>query len=212
MGSFYTDGFRVTGRKGSAMTAAESGGVAGRPGHVPEALAADAVQGLVPADLDAYCAVTALYAEHYQSLVRLADLLVGDLAAAQEVVQESFVAMHDGWRRIGSREMAMPYLRKSVVNRSRSVLWRRAVVDRKASPPPDMLSAEQAAIGPLERSSVVVALGALPQRQREALVLRYYGDLPEAQIASAMGISAGAVKKYTSRARSALLEVLEQWE
>ena len=85
------------------------------------------------------------------------------------------------------------------------------VVDKNApKPAPDMPSAEHGAITPLERSAVVAALRALPARQREALVLRYYGDLSEAQIASAMGISRGAVKSHTARAMSALRTVLER--
>jgi RNA polymerase sigma factor (sigma-70 family) len=61
----------------------------------------------------------------------------------------------------------------------------------------------------LERKQVVTALRSLPPRQREALVLRYYGDLSEAQIALAMGISRGAVKSHTARAIASLRAVLE---
>jgi len=96
------------------------------------------------------------------------------------------------------------------VNRSRSVLRHRVVVDRNApKPAPDMPSAEQGALTLLERSAVVTALRALPARQREALVLRYYADMSEAQIATAMGISRGAVKSHTARAITALRTVLE---
>ncbi len=192
------------------MTAAESGDVAGRPVRVPETLTAGVVPGLVSADRDADHAVTALYAGHYRSLVRLAELLIRDLATAEEVVQESFVAMHGRWRLLDDREMALSYLRRSVVNRSRFVPRHSAVVDRHAPlPPPDVPSAEQGTVAPLERSAVVAALGALAPRQREALVLQYYGDLSEAQIAWTMGISKSAVKRHTARARSALRAVLE---
>jgi RNA polymerase sigma-70 factor (sigma-E family) len=168
------------------------------------------VLGTVPADWDADRALTALYTEHYRSLVRLAALLVRDTATAEEVVQESFAAMHSGWRRLRDSEKALSYLRQSVVNRSRSVLRHRVVVDRNApKAAPDMPSAEQGAIARLERSAVVAALRTLPARQREALVLRYYGDLSEAQIASAMGISRGAVKSHTARGMVALRAVLE---
>jgi RNA polymerase sigma factor (sigma-70 family) len=119
--------------------------------------------------------------------------------------------MHGGWRRLRDSDKALSYLRQSVVNRSRSVLRHRIVVDRNApKPAPDMPSAEQGAITLLERSAVVTALRTLPARQREALVLRYYGDLSEAQIAAAMGISRGAVKSHTARAMSSLRVVLEQ--
>ena len=179
--------------------------------HVTETLVADNALASVPAAWDADRAVTALYTAHYRSLVRLAALLVRDVATAEEVVQESFVAMHRGWRRLRDSDKALSYLRQSVVNRSRSVLRHRVVVDRNApKPPPDMPSAEQGAIALLERSAVVAALRTLPSRQREALVLRYYGDLSEAQIAAAMGISRGAVKSHTARAMSALRQVLER--
>jgi RNA polymerase sigma-70 factor (sigma-E family) len=164
-----------------------------------------------PLEWDADRAVTAIYSEHYRSLVRLAAFLVRDNATAEEVVQDSFVAMHGAWRRLRDTDKALSYLRQSVVNRSRSVLRHRIVVDKNTpKPPPDMPSAEHGAIIQLERSAVVTALRALPERQREALVLRYYGDMSEAQIASMMGISRGAVKSHTARAMSALRTVLER--
>jgi RNA polymerase sigma-70 factor (sigma-E family) len=182
--------------------------------HVTETLVAgvtDTALGSIPADWDADRAVTALYSTHYRSLVRLAALLVRDVATAEEVVQDSFVAMHSGWRRLRDSDKALSYLRQSVVNRSRSVLRHRVVVDRNApKPAPDMPSAEHGAFALLERSAVVSALRKLPARQREALVLRYYGDMSEAQIASIMGISRGAVKSHTARAMSALRSVLER--
>jgi RNA polymerase sigma-70 factor (sigma-E family) len=193
------------------MTPGEPGGAPTRPIHVTETLVADTALGSVPADWDADRAVTALYSTHYRSLVRLAALLVRDVATAEEVVQDSFVAMHGGWRRLRDSEKALSYLRQSVVNRSRSVLRHRVVVDRNApKPSPDMPSAEHGAIVLLERSAVVSALRTLPPRQREALVLRYYGDMSEAQIADIMGISRGAVKSHTARAMSALRSVLER--
>jgi len=193
------------------MTAGEPSDVVARPTNVTETLVADVALGSMPADWDADRAVTALYTAHYRSLVRLAALLVRDVATAEEVVQDSFVAMHGGWRRLRDSDKALSYLRQSVVNRSRSVLRHRVVVDRNApKPPPDMPSAEHGAMTLLERSAVVAALRTLPPRQREALVLRYYGDLSEAQIALAMGISKGAVKSHTARAMSSLKTILSQ--
>src|ERR1700728_1091973 len=181
-----------------------------RPIHVTETLVADVALGSVPADWDADRAVTALYTTHYRSLVRLAAVLVRDVATAEEVVQDSFVAMHGGWRRLRDSEKALSYLRQSVVNRSRSVLRHRQVVDRNApKPSPDMPSAEEGAGELLERSEMVAALRTLPLRQREVLVLRYYGDLSETQIAQAMGISPGAVKSHAARATSSLRSLLE---
>jgi RNA polymerase sigma-70 factor (sigma-E family) len=182
-----------------------------RPTHVIETIVvADAAVGSIPAEWDADRAVTALYGTHYRALVRLAALLVRDTSTAEEVVQDSFIAMHAAWLRLRDTDKALSYLRQSVVNRSRSVLRHRVVMDKNApKPPPDVPSAEQGALSELERTAVVSALRRLPQRQREALVLRFYADLSEAQIASAMGISRGAVKSHTARGMSSLRTVLE---
>jgi RNA polymerase sigma factor (sigma-70 family) len=77
-------------------------------------------------------------------------------------------------------------------------------------PAPDAASAEYGAMVELERAEVMHALAALPVRQREALVLRYYADLSEAQIAEAMGISAGAVKSHAHRGLAGLRATLER--
>jgi RNA polymerase sigma-70 factor (sigma-E family) len=177
---------------------------------------ADNLLGPLPAQarLDASGAdavIADLYGTHYRGLVRLATLLLHDIASAEEVVQDSFVALHAGLHRLRDGDKALSYLRAAVVNRSRSVLRHRLVIDRNpAKPPPDMPSAEHGALTLLERSSVIAALRALPDRQREVVVLRYYADLSEAQIAAIMGITRGAVKSHTSRAMTALRTVLER--
>jgi RNA polymerase sigma-70 factor (sigma-E family) len=200
----------VVGRLQALDAPGEPDGVVRRPIDVTETLVANGLAA-APLEWDADRAVTAIYSEHYRSLVRLAAFLVRDNATAEEVVQDSFVAMHGAWRRLRDTDKALSYLRQSVVNRSRSVLRHRIVVDKNTpKPPPDMPSAEHGAIIQLERSAVVTALRSLPERQREALVLRYYGDMSEAQIASVMGISRGAVKSHTARAMSALRTVLER--
>jgi len=171
----------------------------------------DRYQAWLRAERNADEAVYALYAEHYKSLVRLAAMLVRDTPTAEEVVQEAFVAMHAGWQRLEDIEKALAYLRQAVVNKSRSVLRHRVVVEKNLLiPPPDMPSAEHGAFALLERDAVVKALRKLPERQREAIVLRYYLDLPEAEIAATMGISRGAVKSHTSRGMSALSAALEK--
>ncbi|MGH8893581.1 MAG: SigE family RNA polymerase sigma factor [Actinomycetes bacterium] len=155
-------------------------------------------------------AVTHLYAAHYRSLVRLAALLLRDTAAAEEVVQDSFVAMHGAWRRLADPDRALAYLRQSVVNRARSALRHRSVVERHRPPAsPHAASAEHGAMVALEHAEVLAALRRLPERQREVLVLRYYADLSEADIADALGISRGAVKSHASRGMAALRTSLE---
>jgi RNA polymerase sigma-70 factor (sigma-E family) len=160
---------------------------------------------------DAGRAVCALYEAHYESLVRLAALMVGDCGTAEEIVQDVFVAMHGRWRWLGGTDKALSYLRRSVVSRSRPVLRHRVVVDKYAhKPPPDGPRVEQDAITLLEGSAVVSALRGLPVRQREALVLRYYADLSEPGIAKVMRIGPGAVKSHTARGMSALRTALAQ--
>jgi RNA polymerase sigma-70 factor (sigma-E family) len=171
----------------------------------------DRYQTWLRAERSADEAVYALYAEHYKSLVRLAAMLVRDTPTAEEVVQEAFVAMHGGWQRLEDTEKALAYLRQAVVNKSRSVLRHRVVVEKNLqNPPPDMPSAEHGAFTLLERDEVVKALRKLPERQREAIVLRYYLDLSEADIAATMGISRGAVKSHTARGMAALRAALEE--
>jgi RNA polymerase sigma-70 factor (sigma-E family) len=160
---------------------------------------------------DADDAVTQLYSVQYRSLVRLAVLLLRDVGAAEEVVQDAFVAMHGSWRRLRDPDRALAYLRQSVVNRSRSALRHRSVEQRHApAPMPDHASAEHGALEAMERDNVIRALHQLPRRQREVLVLRYYVDLSEAQIAEAIGISRGAVKSHASRGMASLRASLEQ--
>jgi RNA polymerase sigma-70 factor (sigma-E family) len=193
-------------------TGPEAGGAAEDPGPDGAALAeALPAAGTARAEWSADLAVVELYSQHYRALVRLAALLVRDTPTAEEVVQDSFVAMHGGWQRLRDAEKALAYLRQAVVNRSRSVLRHRTVVDKNLQKaPPDMPSAEHGALVLLERHAVVAALRDLPDRQREAIVLRYYADLSEAEIAAAMGISRGAVKSHTARGMTALRAALEQ--
>ena len=198
------------------MTSAGSCDLAERPIPVTEILvavaaAADPSAGAAAAKLDAASAVIALYTKHYRSLVRLATLLVYDVPTAEEVVQDSVIAMQANWRRLKDNAKALAYLRQCVLNRARSVLRHRSVADRNAPQPlPDMPSAEEGALTLLERSAVIAALHRLSQRQREVLVLRYYADLSEPQIASAMGITQGSVKSHIARAMLALRKMLER--
>ena len=184
-----------------------------RPTNVTETLTANvlAPEVLPSTSSSSWDIVTEIYDGEYKSLVRLAVLLVHDVPTAEEVVQDAFEAMHTALRRLRDSEKALSYLRQAVVNKSRSVLRHRTVVDKNApKPAPDEPSAEHAAMALIERTAVVAALRALPERQREAIVLRYYADFSEADIAAAMGISRGAVKSHTARGMTALRSILEQ--
>jgi DNA-directed RNA polymerase specialized sigma24 family protein len=143
----------------------------------------------VPADADR--AVSVLYAMYYRPLVRLATLLVPDLTAAEDIVQEAFAAMHTAWPRLTDADVALSYLRRAVVYRSRSV------------PQP-----RPAAGGQADRPALVSALWALPARQREVLVLQYFADLPETQVAAAAGISEEAVRSHLDLALSSIRATL----
>ena len=157
-------------------------------------------------------ALEQLYAAHWRQLVRLAVLLVRDVGTAEEVAQDAFVAMHGRWGRLRDDDKALAYLRQTVVNRSRSVLRHRGVVDRhlRASSGPETTAppADTPAIDADRRSAVLAALGRLPDRQREVLVLRHYLELSEAEIADALGIARGSVKSHASRGSAALRELL----
>jgi len=155
-------------------------------------------------------AVAGLWREHYRPLVRLASLLLDDVGACEEVVQDAFVRLHTGWGRVRDAERAPAWLRSAVLNGARSRLRRRQVAGRHVVAVPD--DAESAEAGALidERHRVVIAaLRRLPERQREALALKFYLDLSEAEIAAAMGVSAGSVKTHVHRGLATLSELLE---
>jgi RNA polymerase sigma-70 factor (sigma-E family) len=157
-------------------------------------------------------AVEEMYAAHWGQLVRLAVLLVHDQAAAEDVVQDAFVAMHGRWSRLRDPDKALAYLRQAVVNRSRSVLRHRVVVERHArTAAPDEVVVDGPGLGGARRDAVRAALLRLSDRQREVLVLRHYLDWSEAQVADALGITRGAVKAHAHRGSIALRELLGDW-
>jgi RNA polymerase sigma-70 factor (sigma-E family) len=154
--------------------------------------------------LDADRALEQLYAEHYVRLVRLAVLLLGDAGRAEEVVQDSFVAVHRRWDQLAGADVPA-YLRQTVVNRSRSVLRHLTVVSKHPPHAPiDEPGADHDVLRSAQRRAVVDAMLGLPRRQREVLALRYYLDLTEKEIAETLGISTGAVKSHASRGADAL--------
>ncbi|HEY3557898.1 MAG TPA: SigE family RNA polymerase sigma factor [Kribbella sp.] len=163
-----------------------------------------------PAQEDAQDAVAALYQRHWVGLLRLAVLMVDDRPAAEDVVQEAFAELYRRWPLRGP-DAALAYLRTAVVNRSRSVLRRRKVA-RLYIPPHQApnASAESDAVLGEERSQVQRALQALPRRGREVLVLRYYLDLPFAEIAQILGISESSARATSSRGLAALTERLKE--
>jgi RNA polymerase sigma-70 factor (sigma-E family) len=155
-------------------------------------------------------ALAVLFTKHYGQLVRTASLLLGDIAAGEDVVQEAFIRVNGVIRR-GDMTVGLGYLQRTVVNLARSDLRRRVVALRHAPKPmPDAAGADVAAMVLLQSADLIAALKTLPRRQREAVVLRYCDDQSEADTARLMGVSPGAVKAYASRGMATLRTQLEE--
>jgi len=166
--------------------------------------------GAAAPGLDADAGLAELHRSHYLSMVRVAFLLTRDAGRAEELVQDAFVDLYGRWSRLRDPEAAVAYLRQSVLNRARSSLRHLAVVrahDARVTLR-DVVSAESSALDRIHSAEVLASLAGLPTRQREVLVLRYYGQLSEAEIATTLGISAGAVKTHSFRGLRALRPVL----
>jgi DNA-directed RNA polymerase specialized sigma24 family protein len=136
--------------------------------------------------------VTVLYGQLYRALVGLAALLAGDVTAAEELVQDSFVALHAAWPRLPGRDGGIAFLHRSVIQGSRVVTADR----RKTAAPPG-------------GSAVIAALRALPALQREAVVLRCCAGLADGQIAAAMGVSTAKARGHIARAMAVLRAELQ---
>jgi RNA polymerase sigma-70 factor (sigma-E family) len=157
----------------------------------------------------AEAAVGALYRAQAVGLIRLAYLMLGDRAAAEDVVQDAFFGLYRNWARLADPSGALAYVRSSVLNGCRTALRRRALGRRLTEYQPPSGSAEAAVLSREERQEVLRAVRRLPDRQREALVLRFYLDLPDPEIARIMGIRPGTVRSATHRALKALGHLLE---
>lgn len=157
---------------------------------------------------DAADAVAELYRGHSLGLMRLALVMVGDRGTAEDVVQDAFAGLYKRWPRLRDRDKALTYARSAVLNGARTALRHRRRPFRTVHAAP-VWSAEAEAMVGEDRREVMDALHRLPRRQREALVLRYFGELSEEEIAAAMRVSRGTVKSTTSRAIAALGRMLE---
>jgi RNA polymerase sigma factor (sigma-70 family) len=171
--------------------------------------------------------VTALYAEHALGLVRLAVVVTGDRAAAEDIVQDAFLGLYRRWDQLPDMTAPLAYLRVSVMNGCRTALRRRArlrlgpgaglggdvdeeVLAGAAGSAGLAESAEASALLGEEQRLVVAALRKLPGRQREAVVLRYYLDLSVEEAARVMRISPGTVKSATHRGLAAVARILKE--
>ncbi len=154
--------------------------------------------------------VADLYRAHGLALVRTAMMLVGDKPTAEDVVQDAFVGLYRALPRLRGADKALAYLRASVVNGCRSVhRARQRASGRPVQHAPEVWSAESAAMAREESRLAMQAIARLPARAREVLALRYYLDLPDAEIAAALGISRGSVSSTASRALAALARELQ---
>ncbi|MCU1655892.1 MAG: polymerase subunit sigma-24 [Pseudonocardiales bacterium] len=154
--------------------------------------------------------VPTLYETHWRAMVRLAVLLVDDLASAEDVVQDAFVALHTRVDALRDPNAALAYVRASVVNLSRSVIRKRQTVRKhlRVAEPEATEAADHEVLLRDEHRAALAAVRALPRRQQEVVILRYWSGLSEREIAATLGISAGSVKSAASRGMASLQRVL----
>jgi RNA polymerase sigma-70 factor (sigma-E family) len=156
--------------------------------------------------------LASLHREHYRELVKLASFLVADVGRCEELVQEAFVRVAARPDAVRDPDRIVAYLRSAVLNGARSVLRRRDPEPRlrvvaSTSPGPEAPDSQAARHD--DEAAVLAALRALPARQQSVLVLRYWLDLPESEIARTLGIGAGTVKTHARRGLDALAARLE---
>lgn len=158
--------------------------------------------------------VSDLFRAHYRRLVGLAVLLVDDRSNAEDVVQEAFAGLYRRWPHLRDHQAAVTYLNRAVANGGRDQLRRGRTASarlRRMTPVSEELaSAESAAVADDEATRLWRGVCRLPRRQRQVLVLRYYLEQSEAEIAETLEVSPGSVKKHASRALAALARSLEE--
>ena len=141
-----------------------------------------------------------VYAERWSRMVRLATLTTGSVTLAEEIVQDAFEQLHRNWETV---LQPSPWLRAAVVNRCRDWVRRQGLERRHAKPSANAVEAD-------EGIAMRDALQVLTPRQRAAIVLRFYEDLPEAEIATLLKCRPGTVKSLLARGLSTLRKELDQ--
>lgn len=151
--------------------------------------------------------IAALFDRHYAPMCRLAYVILGDAQLAEEIVMDSLVKMFTGWGRIRDLDNVEAYLRRAVVNMCRSKI-RRKVIEARVNATVHHRDERRVPDWDPERHEtnrlVWQAVRSLPERQRACVVLRYFEDLPEAEIAEALDCSTGTVKSQLFKARAKL--------
>lgn len=158
---------------------------------------------------DPRAAIARLHQEQYVPLVRTVAVIIGDVAETEDIVQEAYLRLFRSWPHVRDPEKAPAYLRTTVFNLARSRFRALARAERRESATKHEVGPEERALATDASSSVIAALKVLPTRQRECLVLRYYLDLTDRQIAETLRISIGAVKRHVHRALEKLESSLE---
>jgi RNA polymerase sigma-70 factor (sigma-E family) len=172
------------------------------PGREPDGTAMRAEEAAV--------AVGALYQATAVGLIRLAYVILGDRQAAEDVVQDAFCNLFRRWDRLSHVEGAEYYVRVAVLNACRSALRRRLIRSQRVLHELPAPSVEVAILGGEERYELIRAVDRLPRRQRETLILSYYLDLPDDEIATLMGVGMSSVRSARSRALETLARNLKE--
>lgn len=141
----------------------------------------------------------AFYRQQVGPMVRVATLIVGSRPVGEDLVQDAFVRVHARWRAVDD---PLPYTRRAVVNACRSHL-RRRVLERRH------LASLSVGVEDLGARELLDALAALPPRQRAAVVLRFYADLPERDVAAALACAPGTVGSLVHRALATLRQQID---
>lgn len=179
--------------------------------QTPSAASPGGPAGSWPTDADGQ--LLAVYLGLYPRLVRSAAYLLGGSAPAEDAVQEAYVRVLSKRPALRDPERLGAYLRAAVVNVCRATERRRKMAERylaghararRAASDAEVLPAD----GAFARHELVVALRALPRRQREVVVLRHYAGFSEAETAAALGLPVGTVKSAASRGLRNLAETL----
>ncbi|MBN0048266.1 SigE family RNA polymerase sigma factor [Streptomyces actuosus] len=135
----------------------------------------------------------------WSHLVRTAYLLTGDAHHAEDLTQTALAKAYRSWRRVARADNPEAYVRRMLVSCNSDRFRKRRVQESLTAAPPDRAGSEEATSWAAERSALMTALAGLPPRQRAVVVMRYWEDLSEAEVAGVLGCSPGTVKSQASK-------------
>lgn len=140
----------------------------------------------------------------WSHLVRTAYLLTGDVHHAEDLTQTALAKAYRSWRRVSRSDRPEAYVRRILVSCNSDRFRKRRVREALTAAPPEAAGRDEAVSWADERSALLAALAALPPKQRAVIVMRYWEDLPEAEVAEILGCSPGTVKSQASKALAKL--------